>query len=229
MLRVAATILALVCFAVGCNSHAETEGDQSAPSSESTLVGQLLLPSGAGSRGVEVIATVAASDHEERVVWLLFDEQGRFAHSFQGSLTSVKVTAGQGAEVFRADAEKLSLVNKAGQIDLGIFDLRDELMAHRLLLRAADGSPPGDVRVAMWFGLPPTGPYGEPVSLGSRQFPPVLLGGETEWLLSPAAHSIYFLVERPADSARGTKWRSGHQNLFGPFTSEQLPAELIMD
>jgi len=83
--------------------------------------------------------------------------------------------------------------------------------------------------VAMCFGPPPVGPSGERIALGSRQFPPVALGSEVEWLLPHEAKSIYFLVERPIGSGRGREWRSGHQRLFGPFTSATLPIELIMD
>jgi hypothetical protein len=176
-----------------------------------------------------VLVTVTETGSDPRVVWLLFDEQGRFAQSFRGSLTSVKVTAGIGLEVYRIDAGDLPQVNQDGQVDVGVIDLRDRLARHRMLVRAADGKPLGDVRVAMWFGLPPRGPGGERVALGSRQFPPVTLGSEVEWLLSHDAHSIYFLVERPIGPARGTEWRSGHQRLFGPFTSADIPAELAMD
>ena len=79
-------------------------------------------------------------------------------------------------------------------------------------------------------GPPPVGPQGEPVSLGSRQFPPVALGTEVEWLLGHDAHSIYFLVERPADEGLRTRpWRSGYQQLFGPFTAAEIPSELVVD
>ena len=98
-----------------------------------------------------------------------------------------------------------------------------------MTLRAAAGKPAGEVRVAMWFGPPPVGPSGEPVALGSAQFPPVALGSEVEWLVSPEAQSMYFLVERPDGPDRGTKWRSGHQRLFGPYDAANLPTELIMD
>jgi hypothetical protein len=222
-----ALIAVFLVSAAACARSGGPEGDQHATTLESTLVGQVLLPSGVGSRGVEVKVMITATGSEPRKVWVLFDEQGRFAHTFRGSLTSVKVTAG--AEVHRIDTEDLPEVNQAGQIDVGVIDLRDRLTKHRLLVRAADGKPPGDVRVGMWFGPPPVGPRGEPVSLGSRQFPPVALGSELEWLLPHEAHSIYFLVERPSGSSRGTGWRSGHQRLFGPFTSAEIPAELIMD
>jgi hypothetical protein len=226
----AATLFAvLLGLAAACACGGEPARDQHATQPERTLVGQVLLPSGFGSRGVEVLVTVTGTGSDPRVVWLLFDEQGRFAHTFQESLTSVKVTAGLRAEVHRIDTEDLPEVNQAGQIDVGVIDLRDRLARHRMVLHAADGKPEGDVRVAMWFGLPPVGPRGEPVSLGSRQFPPVTLGSEIEWLLSHEAHSIYFLVERPSGLGRGTEWRSGHQRLFGPFTSAEIPAELIMD
>ena len=201
---------------------------QAAPS-ERVLVGQLLLPSGIGSRGVQILVTVADEGNDPRVVWLLFDEQGHFTHDYRGVLTSMKVTAGVGAEVHRIDTEDLPEVDQTGQVDLGVIDLRDRLTRHRLTVRAAKRMPSGVVRVAMWFGLPPVGPEGEPVSLGSRQFPPVTLGSESEWLLPNEGQSIYFLVERPVGPGRGRNWRSGNQNLFGPFTSAKVPAELIMD
>ena len=79
------------------------------------------------------------------------------------------------------------------------------------------------------YPIPPRGPFGESVSLGSRQFPPVTLPCELEWLLPQDAESIYFLVERPEGSGRGIHWRSGSQRLFGPFTSTGFPSELAMD
>lgn len=76
---------------------------------------------------------------------------------------------------------------------------------------------------------PPVGPRGEPVSLGSRQFPPVALGSETAWLVPNDAQAIYFVVERPSGFDGETQWRGGHQRQFGPFPAARLPAELIMD
>ena len=230
MKSLAAALFAVpLVFAAACARGGELASDQHAAPPERTLVGQLLLPSGVGSRGVEVKVMVAATGSEPRFVWLLFDEQGHFAHTFGGSLTSVTVAAGVGREVHRIDPEDLPEVNQAGRIDVGVIDLRERLTRHRLVLRAADGKPPGDVRVAMWFGPPPFGPGGQRVALGSRQFPPVALGSEMEWLLPREAKSIYFLVERAVGSGRGSEWRSGHQRLFGPFTSTEFPAELIMD
>ena len=83
--------------------------------------------------------------------------------------------------------------------------------------------------MALFFDPPPLGPSGEPVSLGSRQFPPVTLGDTTEWLLPLKAQSIYFLVERPVTRLGKQEWRGGYQRLFGPFNSANLPAALAMD
>lgn len=217
----------LLVFAAACGCRGEPPSDQHSVPVEHALVGHLLLPTGSGSRGVEVLVRTAPSGSEPRTTWVLFDEQGLFSHTFRETLTSISVTAG--SEVYRVDAGDLPEVNQAGQIDVGEIDLRDRLMKHRLMVRAADGKPSGDVRVAMFFGPPPVGPVGEPVSLGSRQFPPVALGSEMEWLLPHEARGVYFLVERPSGSGRGTEWRSGRQRLFGPFTSPELPAELIME
>ena len=106
---------------------------------EHTLVGRLLLPSGSGSRGVEVIVKTAARGSEPRKVWLLFDEQGNFSHTFEGNLTRLVVTAGIGREVYRIDADVVSEADEADRIDVGVIDLREQLVKHRLLLRAARG------------------------------------------------------------------------------------------
>jgi len=157
---------------------------------------------------------------------VLFDEHGHFSQTFRDPLMSVAVMAG--SEVYGVDAGDLPEVNQTGQVDMGVIDLRDRLMRHRLMVRAADGKPPGEVRVAMFSGPPPVGPFGEPVSLGSSQFPPVTLGSEMEWLVPRTAQEVYFLAERPAGVGRGREWRSGQQSLFGPFTSAELPTELIV-
>ena len=49
-----------------------------------TLVGRLSLPGGPGSRGVEVIVETAERGSEARKIWLLFDEEGNFFHTFEG-------------------------------------------------------------------------------------------------------------------------------------------------
>lgn len=192
------------------------------------LTGRLLLPPGEGSRGVEVVVTVADADGEPRRVWLLFDEEGRFTHALDGRLTSVTVSTGLRAELHRIDAAALPSADATGRIDIGEVDLRERLTRHRLLLRAAQGAAPGEVRVALCFGPPPVGPYGERVELGSRQFPPAPLGSDVEWLLPspPDARAIHFLVERP-DPA-GT-WRGGPQQAFGPYDPGALPAELAVE
>ena len=201
-------------------------GGPTRTSSSYTLAGRILLPAGAGSRGVEIIATVADPGDGPRRVWLLFDENGRFRHELEGDLVRVIVSTGLRTELHRIDWEALPEVDATGEIDVGEIDLRDKLVPHRLVLRPAAAVKPGEARVAMFFGLPPSGPYGEPISLGSRQFPPVALGSELEWLLPPEAQCVYFLVERPADSG---EWRWGAQYLFGPFSSDTLPAELVLD
>ncbi|MBK7673243.1 MAG: hypothetical protein IPJ24_17925 [bacterium] len=221
-----ARLAVLLVFAAACGCRAEPASDEHRAPLEHVLVGQLLLPPGAGSRGVEVLVVTAPSGGEPGITWVLFDEQGFFSHTFTDAVTRVTVTAG--AEVYRVDAEDLPEVNQAGRIDLGLIDMRDRLMRHRLMVRVADGKAPGEVRVGMFSGPPPVGPFGEPVSLGSRQFPPVALDSEMEWLVPKTAQGIYFLVERPAGSGRGLEWRSGQQSLFGPFTSAELPAELIV-
>jgi hypothetical protein len=199
------------------------------PSPEHSLFGRLLLPAGSGSRGVEVIVETVARGNEPRRTWLLFDEQGNFTHDFEGKLTRLVVAAGIGREVYRLDADEVPEADQGRRIDVGVIDLREQLVKHRLLLRAAEGRPEGVVRIGMFLGPPPRGPRGETVSLGSRQFPPVTLASELEWLLPHDAESIYFLVERPDGSGRGIHWRSGRQRLFGPFTSADFPSELAMD
>ena len=226
MRRLALTLVAAsLVWTAACVRSADPERPRNAAPGESTLVGQLLLPRGAGSRGVEL--RITRSGHEHPVDWVLFDEQGRFKHTFGGVLTGVTVSAA--SEVHRIDSADLPPADPAGRIDLGVIDLRERLTERRLLVRAAEGQPPGEVRVGMWFHPPPSGPQGEPVSLGSRQFPPVALGSEMAWLVPNEAHSIYFLVERPSGPGRGTNWRSGHQKLFGPFGSARWPAELLVD
>ena len=207
----------------------EQESHQGALASELELVGQLFLPDGSGNRGVEVVVTATDAESESRDKWILFDDEGRFSGTFQGSISSIIVSTGLRAELHRIEAEDLPEINQAGQIDVGVIDLRDRLTRHRLYLREADGASNGDVKVALCFGLPPVGPSGEPVSLGSRQFPPVTLGSEVEWLLPLKVQSIYFLVERPVGHGIRREWRGGHQKLFGPFNSTNLPTELFMD
>ena len=230
-MRLFAFIIFAVITAVGAVSmcHGEPANDRDAAASAHTLVGQLLLPSGSGSRGVEVVATYTEAGSEPRSKWILFDEEGRFFDTFRGRLTRMVVSTGLRTELHSIEVEDLPEVYQAGQVDVGVIDLRDRLIRHRLILRVAEGASQGDVRVAMFFGLPHVGPRGEPVSLGSRQFPPVALGSEMEWLLPLKAQSLYFLVERPVGPPHKPEWRGGYQRLFGPFSSADLPTELTMD
>lgn len=221
-------IAIVLSLAMGCTGRGEKAGDQYGTTSERTLVGQVLLPPGEGRRGLELHVEMQSPDESAIDQWILFDAQGHFEHFFQGRLTGVAIRTG-GAELFRVEAEKLAQASQPEQLDVGVIDLRDRLLRHRLALSAIKGKPLGLVRVAMWLRPPPVGPQGEPVSLGSRQFPPVELGSTMEWLVPAEAQSIYFLVERPADEKRGRHWRSGHQQLFGPYSSSELPTEIFLD
>ncbi|MEM8929678.1 MAG: serine hydrolase [Acidobacteriota bacterium] len=207
------------------------------PSSEppvaTTLTGRLVLPDGRGSRGVEIVVTetvVTDTGDGERPQrrWVLFDDDGRFTHTVQGRVLRVSVSTGLWNELHRIESDALPAIDAAGRIDLGTIDLRDRLIQHRMVVRAAAGAPPGEVRMALCFGPPPVGPNGGRVALGSRQFPPIPLGSEVDWLLPRGARDVHFLAERPAPSNDGS-WRTGYQRLFGPFTVENLPTELRMD
>lgn len=193
------------------------------------FVGQLLLPPGEGSRGVEVVITTLKADGKLVSRWLLFDEQGRFSEELSEELVRLSVSTGLSAELYRLESNELPQRNSQHQVDVGRIDLRHQLTRHRMRLRAAEGAAGGKVRIALCFGPPPTGPNGEQVALGSRQFPPRQLGSEVEWLLPPDAKSVYFLVERPAESKDPKVWRSGYQKLFGPYSAATLPSELRMD
>jgi len=213
--------LVLAIFFLGCSDPAMSQ--QTVPA-ERTVTGQVLLPPGDGSRGVEIIATVASDGKKGQMVWILFDEKGHFSHSFRGDLLGLSFRAGIEGEQLVFVGEKLPRPDKAGQIKMDVIDMRHLLAVHRLQLRAATGAPPGPVRVGMWFGKPP-----KDVSLGSRQFAEISIGAEQEWLVPHDGEDIYFLVERPADSRRDRNWWSGKQKLFGPFTAENLPVELVID
>lgn len=192
-----------------------------------SLVGQLLLPGDGGRRGVEVHVWSAQPDGEVRKHWVLPDPDGRFSQDVPGVLTRISVSAG--AEVHRIDAGDLPRADAGGRVDLGAIDLRDSLGERRVRVRAAAGAPDGVVRVGLWIGPPHTGPRGELPSLGSRQFPPLALGSEVTWLLPPDAVAVHFLVEQPDGPGRGANWRSGKQQVFGPYASSAFPLELVLD
>lgn len=191
------------------------------------VVGQLLLPGAVGSRGVEVLVHTGPAGAPPETTWVLFDADGRFSHAPKAPLRSVVVEAG--SEVYRVEGPAIPPADASGQVELGPIDLRARLVPHRLRVRAGEGVPHDDVRVALFIGLPPVGPYGEPVSLGSRQFPDTALHSDIDWLLPRDAREIYFLVERPEGPGRGLDWRSGPQRRFGPYTVAELPAELRLD
>lgn len=221
-----AFLFILVIASANC---AEMEQQHQADLRETTLVGQVLLPGGFSRRGLEVHATITTPNGESLDKWLIFNEEGRFSHAFKGRLEDITVTAGVSFEVFRIERGVLPDRNQAARVDVGIIDLRDRLKRHHLMIRSVNGNASGAVRVAMWFSPPPVGPDGGRVSLGSKQFPPITIDHEQEWLVPLKAQSIYFLVERPAVSGQKSEWRSGHQKLFGPFTSAALPTQLLID
>ncbi len=107
----------ILAFAAVCNCSGEPASPQRRIPLEHTLVGQLPLPPGAGSRGVEVLVRTEPGGGGPGVAWVLFDEHGLISHAFRETVTRVTVTAG--AEVYRADAGDLPEVDQAGRIDSG--------------------------------------------------------------------------------------------------------------
>ena len=107
----------ILAFAAVCSCSGEPVSPQRRVSLEHTLVGQLLLPPGAGSRGVEVVVRKEPGGGEPVFAWVLFDEHGLLSRTFRETVTRVTVTAG--AEVYRADAGDLPEVDQAGRIDSG--------------------------------------------------------------------------------------------------------------
>ncbi len=224
------SILAPMAFA-GCAAERTEEvgagGASSAPTPATSLVGQLLLPAGGDRRGLEVHAWIADQDGEERQLWIFPDADGRFARDVSGQPTRVVVHAG--SEVYRVEGDDLPRANGRGRVDLGVVDLRERLVVRRVRVLAAAGAPGGLVRLGLWVGPPHRGPQGELPSLGSKQFPAVELGSEVEWLLPPDARAVHFLVERPEGPGRGVDWRSGAQQVFGPYESASFPLDLELD
>lgn len=189
--------------------------------SERTLLGQVLLPPGNGSRGVEVIALIQFNG-KPRQQWILFDDDGHFTHTFRGDLKSLTVHAGIDATLRKYEKSTLPQTDDDRRVDFGIIDLRHLVQAHQLKLQSHGKA--GEVRIAMWSGPPTAG-----VALGSRQFPTRIIGQSVDWLVPPDQKAIYFLVERPLDSGRESAWRTGEQTLFGPYSNSDLPAELVID
>lgn len=191
------------------------------------LVGRLLLPGDGGRRGVELHAWAANSpDGKPRQLWVLPDVDGHFAREFLGTLTR-EVTVLAGSEVHRIDAADIPQADANGTVDLGEIDLRELLTSRRVRVVGGDGDAAGGVvRLGLSIGPSHTGSLGELPSLGSAQFPSRAIGSEVEWLLLPEANDIYFLVERPDGPDHETVWRSGKQQVFGPYEPSDFPLEL---
>ena len=205
----------------------ETPPETAVAPGAATLSGRVLLPGEGGRRGVELHAWVTAPDGEAHRIWVLPDDDGRFAQAYAGVITRLRVFAG--SEVLGFDVNDLPATDDRGRVDLGEIDLRERLVAYRVHLRAADGAPGGVVRAGLSVGPWHTGPNGELPSLGSRQFPPLDLGRVAEWLLPPDTNDVYVLVERPDGPGRGRNWRSGPQQVFGPYDASAFPIDLVMD
>ena len=80
----------------------------------------------------------------------------------QRSLSRVIVATGVRKELHRIESP--GLPDRSGRTDVGVIDLRDRLTTYRVVLSAAEGAPSGPGRAALFFGSPPVGPFGEPVS-----------------------------------------------------------------
>lgn len=189
-----------------------------------SVKGRLILPPGSGTRGIQVIGTIRFDEDETADEWLILDESGGFNHEFHGELIGLRVTSGIEAEIISFAADKLPVADRAGQIDFGNIDIRDEVVEHILRLQMDEGLASGSIRIGMWFGAPAAG-----VSLGSRQFPVIEIGSTMRWLIPRDATDIYFLVEHPSNPRNSVdSWRSGVQQRFGPFNSASLPESLIL-
>ena len=148
MKSIAATSLAIFIGCIlSCSNYEEAERVLPVNAQESILSGQVLLPNGFSRRGLELHLNLIAPDGKLVDKWLLFDKQGHFSYVIEGSLTSVIISAGLRAEIFKIKSAELPKINREGQIDLGVIDLRDKLKVHRLMVRAAEGKPQGEVRV----------------------------------------------------------------------------------
>jgi hypothetical protein len=204
----------LACYA----SAQEVLGSQS----RNFVVGQLRLPAGDGARGVHVIIDIATDGSTTRE-WLNLDKDLRFRSSFTGSLTKLEIATGVSAIVHRINAQELARLTNQNAIDVGTIDLSNRLQAHKITFSSAGAKT---LRTGMWLEKPNTDFEGNLPSLGSRQFPEIEAGKEMDLLLPSKFDAAYFLVEEPADKRRGREWRSGKQELFGPFRASELPAEL---
>ncbi len=212
-------ILAVVAMCLSCSLPAQNVQN---PKLDQVVVGQLQLPPGNGARGVHVIIDIV-NDGSTTREWLNLDDAFRFQGSFTGALTRLEIATGVSTIVHRFNEPELAQLKKQNSVDIGIIDLRRRLQSHKITFFSEGAKT---LRTGMWLEKPNTDFMGNLPSLGSRQFPEVKEGKEMDLLLPSEFDSAYFLLEEPADERRGREWRSGKQNLFGPFRSTELPAEL---
>lgn len=214
--------VALVTAGASCATPASKPG---AVASGHRIEGRVLVPPGVGPRGVEVRLDYPDADGGPPFVWVRHDPSGRFTHTSTEWPTNVRVHAA-GVDVYRAQIEV-----DAGRLatDLGVIDVREQLVPYRVELAASPDAPAEVVRVAVWSGSPPRGPRGELPSLGSAQFPERGLPSTTDWLLPVDAPSISILVEQPAGRERDRNWKTGRQEVFGPYPLGALPDELVVE
>lgn len=208
------SVVFAVCF--GCSSSAQVV---LVPKSNQVVVGQLQLPPGTGSRGMHVIIDIADAGSTTRE-WVELDDEFRFRSSFTGTLKKLEIATGLATIVHQFSAQELTLLTKQKTVDIGTIDLRKRLQSLKVKLLSNSATT---LRVGMWFEKPATDFLGSLPSLGSRQFSEIEAGKEMDWLIPAEFDTAYFLVEEPADKRRGQKWRSGKQELFGPFRSTKLP------
>jgi len=213
-------MLAVLTVHLGCSRSA-----QEAPELTPMIVGQLQLPSGNGSRGMNVIIDIAKDELTNRE-WLKLDEEFRFQSSFTGTVKKLEISTGFSSVVHQIDAQELARLAKQNIVEIGTIDLRKRLQAHKIKLLSETATT---LRAGMWFESPATDSSGNLPSLGSRQFPEIAAGLETNWLIPSEFDTVYFLVEEPADERRGREWRTGKQKLFGPFRLSEFPNELKME
>lgn len=207
--------LLLLCLAIGCTldrGHLKHQAKKAPASTQ--IEGRVVLPPGDGPRGVEVQAHAG-----ESVTWARLDAHGHFTVEPPSWPVHIAVVAAS-TEVAGVDIER------GGKVEI---DARSAVRSHRLKLVAKTGQAQGGVRIGVWTGEVPRGPMGSLPSLGSAQFPDRVLPSDTEWLLPVKAPSVTFLVERPADHQRGRNWKSGAQQVFGPFALDELPEVLEIE
>lgn len=216
------SLVALLALNLSCSSSAQVVPT---PALNQVIVGKLLLPPGSGSRGMHVILDIDIDDSLHRE-WLELDDVFSFRSSFTGTLKKLEVATGLASVVHQLNAQELAQLTKQDTVDIGIIDLREQLLSHKIKVLSEAATT---LRIGMWLEQPMTDFSGNLPSLGSRQFPEIAAGKEADWLIPSEFDTVYFLVEEPADRRRGREWQSGRQKLFGPYRSTNLPAELSMD